>query len=924
MRFLHISDLHYHPALDGRSSRNLREQLPIYIENKKLQADELFITGDYIYAKHIEKDSIDEAVSNTVEYIQKIANAAGIKDVTHIHLIPGNHDRKRGKRKKQLKKIRDSYSVAEGTFKPSYLFFLKKKFYFFYMVCDRLYGKDNPWGGEPLHTYRVVNNTVILYLNTAIIHDSSDDRGNLIIGTDEIARLLDKISEDYQKLPIIILAHHSLEFFNRDEKMAVEALLRKYKVFLYLCGDAHDIWCRRINGYLEITMGCLKSDAGVKTAFLYGNTKTGKYEAHFWDGKYDGRCGWAPYEQFNRSIPSKRVKPKLYDRDIQKNQDLLKRELLLPWLKSSKSYQAVFPEVFIHPDMEGTKIPGTISYSELVSQYTEKNIALIGDAGIGKSTLLRYIYLFDNSNFEYLYLKASSLRKTSAELTSYEDYIIAILTGEIGKPKKHRVILLDEMDEAFVNSPEELQRFIERLEKKSDKIAVWFGWRSEHYFQFGDIPLQRFLDNVLSLKKWSSTCHIQEYVNKYSQLINKPELKLQFFNVYDKYESVQNFSETPFQLILLLYLLETGSLTTEEWKRFEVSNHDPYILYYQFFHCWVQKECSRGSSSMTDEEVLHELQRISQALYYGNNYVVTCNDTAVTDLLVYSNIKSQDKKEAIAFYHRSLCAFFYALGIFSAITSERDKLVSVLNQPLRDDVTNFVRGALNTIQNSEQLSSLQNNLMEIYQQITEHHELTSDKAPSEMVVGLSDEEIFYVKNELIYFITRLPHQSNNVDLFVEQAYQQETNIYLKLDLAYGAVLTGPSWVGLDYAKKLTPGTEEDLANRSWTLAYFGDVQANPYHYRDDGTCLWAKSRKARLDRFQSSKRKAVRFRILDFPLMYCFYASRNWADINMEELNIIKCASIDNEEYSNEEMEFLAQQKEKLVSEYEKRLRDKC
>ena len=88
--------------------------------------------------------------------------------------------------------------------------------------------------------------------------------------------------------------------------------------------------------------------------------------------------------------------------------------------------------------------------------------------------------------------------------------------------------------------------------------------------------------------------------------------------------------------------------------------------------------------------------------------------------------------------------------------------------------------------------------------------------------------------------------------------------------------------------------------------------------------MWAKSRKARLDRFQSSKRKAVRFRILDFPLMYCFYASRNWADLNMEELNIIKCASIDDEEYSNEEMEFLAQQKEKLVYEYEKRLRDKC
>lgn len=169
-------------------------------------------------------------------------------------------------------------------------------------------------------------------------------------------------------------------------------------------------------------------------------------------------------------------------------------------------------------------------------------------------------------------------------------------------------------------------------------------------------------------------------------------------------------------------------------------------------------------------------------------------------------------------------------------------------------------------------------------------------------------------------ITRLPPLAVGVDCFVAQAYKKEKDPYMKLDIAYGATLTGPSWVGLEYARSLIPGTESDLINRSWTLAYFGDVQANPYHYRDTGGCSWTKARSVRLKRFQSSKRKAIRFRILDIPLMYCFYESRSWCDVNEEDLRIIKCASVDDPEYTAEEKQFLAEQKEKLVSEYEKRL----
>ena len=144
---------------------------------------------------------------------------------------------------------------------------------------------------------------------------------------------------------------------------------------------------------------------------------------------------------------------------------------------------------------------------------------------------------------------------------------------------------------------------------------------------------------------------------------------------------------------------------------------------------------------------------------------------------------------------------------------------------------------------------------------------------------------------------------------------------MKLDIAYGAVLTEHSRVGLEYAKSLKPGSDSDKINRSWTVAYFGDVQANPYLYQDTRKASWKKSREARLKRFQSDKRKALKFRILDIPLMYCFYVSREWKDVNPKDFAIIKQTVVDHPIYTEEEKEFLREQKKQLVEEYEKNLR---
>lgn len=919
MRFLHISDIHYNPNEDGHSTRDLRQYLLKYIKENKMKAEELFITGDYRYAPRQINEAEDQVVADVVEYIWEIARAAGITEAKHIHLAPGNHDRRRGTTEEECEKyreIKEAYDCTNGTFSIEDLAFLKSDFSFFYAVCGKLYKQDNPWEAQPLHQYELLGNWILLTLNTAVMHVCDASRGGLIIGSDETARLLDEIEKRYPKQPIIVLAHHALECLLPEERRELERMFREHSVRLYLCGDAHGIYWRSNGAYLEITMGCLRQESSVDVTFLYGDTQTRVYTAHRWDGKFSKKVGWAPYNQFNDSIrqqtaPSARVR--LTDSMVAENQDLMKNDLILPWMKRSVSLRGLFPELFITPALKGQKVKEDFSVDNLLSRYRNRHIVILGDAGFGKTTLLKYLYLFQNPSQEFLYLHVSAMLRE--ERTPYEKCVVDYLLGR-EKPSRHQVILLDGMDE--VGNPDffaALPELLSALSRTDPSTAVWFGWRTEHYYHQESARLSQQIDNVIALQKWDFDM-AKLYAERYSWQTQNTQLLKDFNRAVNNSQTISGFTETPFQLTLLMYLLENHELTGDVVQSLVTADKPLYLLYRAFFHCWLQKERARETSRMSDMEIMNALQDIAQELYYGLRCPVLYQDTAITGLLTFS----YDSTVAIGFYHRSLCAYFYAESVFAAFQQGGAAVVRVLRQTLRNDITDYVRGAISTIMDESELYRLQENLMEIYLYTIRPDGTSLDDETRDLLDHLSKERLFSLKNELIYFVTRLPMLSEDIPAFVRRAYECEQEPYLKLDLAYGAALTGASEIALEYARSLIPGSEADLVHRSWTIAYFGDVSGKPHQYKDVEKAPWTKARKARLDRFKSTKQKAVRFRILDFPILYCFYENRGWIDLNHEDLEIIRAADIDREEYSKEEKAYLREQKEKLVSKYEERL----
>lgn len=137
LKFLHISDLHFDSARDGCSSRRLRSELVSCIRDEGLRPDEIFFTGDLRYAPSETVISQAETAEMAANYILEIAKAAGITDTSHIHLVPGNHDRIRSdKGKERYKNIQSEYDCDEGVFSSGDLEFLLSDFSFSFDVCD--------------------------------------------------------------------------------------------------------------------------------------------------------------------------------------------------------------------------------------------------------------------------------------------------------------------------------------------------------------------------------------------------------------------------------------------------------------------------------------------------------------------------------------------------------------------------------------------------------------------------------------------------------------------------------------------------------------------------------------------------------------------------------------------------------------------
>lgn len=309
MKWLHLSDIHYNPKRDGRSSDQLRKKLPLYLKEQNIHVDEIFITGDFRHAVD-QRNNLPDVAKETVEYIWEIAKSVGVVSADKIYIVPGNHDLTRSDASR-LESIVKNYDFSHGNFSDDDLSHLQSRFDFFRYICQELYGNEIVYNNfrSSVHSYHLAGNYVILCMNTAVACGLNNERGELIIGNFYLYKSLEKIKKEYPDKEIIVLAHHSINFLSKTEQEQVELLFSENTVSIYLCGDAHEIWGRKINNWCEITTGCLVQAKGIETVFCIGDITEDKTEitAYQWNEKF---ANWSVYDGFNNHINKLLEKPK--------------------------------------------------------------------------------------------------------------------------------------------------------------------------------------------------------------------------------------------------------------------------------------------------------------------------------------------------------------------------------------------------------------------------------------------------------------------------------------------------------------------------------------------------------------------------------------------------------------------------------------
>lgn len=315
MRWLHLSDIHFNPrGVDGTETSLIRNGLLKYLNEQNIKVDEIFLTGDYRFAKicaNLDEIKTYELAKDVANYIKEIAVTVGIpKDEieNRIHLVPGNHDiNRKNLRGYLIDGMKKDYKVNEGRFEKEALEQSVEGQVFFFKVYSEIFGEekknhDEQKMKENPHRYEIYEKYSLLNLNTTLCCGTDEDEGALYVGSGYLADSLSKIRELNPFQPIIVLGHHGLRMLNFEERKKIISIFRQYDVNLYLCGHEHEVWYEYIlENSLQINMGCLKFEDKAQASFSVGEYFADKnmfnIEAHLWDENW----GWNKYTHFRNN-----------------------------------------------------------------------------------------------------------------------------------------------------------------------------------------------------------------------------------------------------------------------------------------------------------------------------------------------------------------------------------------------------------------------------------------------------------------------------------------------------------------------------------------------------------------------------------------------------------------------------------------------
>lgn len=573
-----------------------------------------------------------------------------------------------------------------------------------------------------------------------------------------------------------------------------------------------------------------------------------------------------------------------------------KKQAVLDVFSDKLSWAGLFDGHFIDQRFYMSKSNTTINGIKTLSdRYANQKIIIRAPAGCGKTTSMMYLYM--QSGCPFFYVRASIFETRGNKLTNYEKNIKEAVLKNI---KINGTILIDGIEETYSNNIDREKHFINLIRKTSNNI--WISCRPEYLSKLDSATIGVF-DDIAELKQWEDS--------DYSQFLDQ----IEDISIRNKVNEIKQRSsintpsfKCPLYLTMLVFILQ------EDTKKDVDDIQDEYDVLTSFVQLWIKREEKKKKEKHRSDWYNKTLQNIAYNIYRNGSYSIDKSQNIVKGLLKFN---SRASRQAQAFYHREFLIYFIVEGMLDAAIKRPNDIIKWYYQTFTDEITNLLKTALKhktlTIKQTIYI-----NLFNCYKNSYENKP-DFERIMQSNKIEIRDLDFLKLRDEILYVILKL-YDVDNED-FVKYANDHKGNdIMLELGLAYGMAGQKQHPYTLSFARKLKPNGiagKEELVNRSWAVCFFGDVKDDGMSYVDDGRCDWSKARKAKLTRIQKNEPKYYRYRLLDLPLLNCFYASRGYTDcISCIDYELLLKCDISYDQYTPEEKEFLETQKRDLLEAY--------
>lgn len=516
--FLHLSDLHIKDN-GGYNAFQLDKIVDAAISVGNIDHIVILVSGDLAFSgKRNEYKQVNRCINHIINVYREKSHLSGY---INVYCVPGNHDicypadPSKRMTSQMLQQIREHNSYEKHL--NSQLALQTSFFEYAYFKTSSRWRHDQQFSRSIVRfgDYKIEINM----FNSGIFSSLEEDKGLHYLSQ----RVLNEFNRPSGADFVISMIHHAPEWYTETIKHQFEDDLYRRSSIVFM-GHEHYIEKKAItheNLSLSILQagGCLcNNDDWTTSSFFVGtlDTATNQYEQI--EFKWNSRQ--AQYEQFAQDKMNLIPKPSI------ETKPRVKESFLRSFLHDPKHNHLTedFRDYFVFPRIQQLNSDGEIENEitnevDFISEIAQKKRILIsGGYNLGKSTLLKFLFLFYSKDYTPVYCSINNIHGTNTERmirNSFEDSYgedDSDYTRFKQLPKEKKVVIIDDADQI---SRDSFEPFIHHLAESFEIVII----ASKQVLDFDLVERIKTIYNTdFSLSKYTI---MPMYADKRLELIRK-------------------------------------------------------------------------------------------------------------------------------------------------------------------------------------------------------------------------------------------------------------------------------------------------------------------------------------------------------------------------------------------------------------------